>query len=158
MKQLILACIFGCLILLHAQAQALEVSVTDAAFAHGEQASIAIMFKDNPLKDVYAIDIVFDFDANALQLDRIDKGKTVAQFHKVENREEGSNTAKVALIGLFPLNAAEGELLTLHFTARTDNVRARGNILNVTHVLFSTDQTALSPEKITQGEVLPSKF
>lgn len=137
-----------------AAAHALEISVTDARFRKGEPHQVAVKFKKNPLKDVFAIDVDFDFDNTAFRLDRIEKGASVAGFQLVENRKLGPDRAKVALIGLFPLNAKSGELLTLHFTAREGAEQTRAKALNITRVLFSTDESALEPEKISQGELI----
>ena len=140
-----------------AAAHALEVGVTDARLRKGEQASVTVKFKENPLADVFAVDVAFSFDAGAFRLDRIEKGYAVSQFQLVENREDGSDAVRIALIGLFPLNAESGDLLTLHFTAREDGVPGRDRALIITGVTFSTDEAALSPEKITQGELVLSR-
>ncbi len=149
--------IFSAVLLLSSPAWALEISVTDAALTRGSEGSVTVKFKDNPLKDVYAIDIAFDFDAKAFRLDRIEKGPAVAGFQLVENRELGPDRAQVALIGLFPLNADTGDLLTLHFTALKNKKHSRDNALNITHVQFSTDDTALIPDKIVQGKLILSR-
>ena len=153
MKANLLQSLCAALMLCAAPAYALEVSVTDAVFTPDESGSVTIKFTDNPLKDVYAIDVEFDFDAKAFRLDRIDKGESVSHFQKVVNRKEGGSLTKVALIGLFPLNAIEGDLLTLHFTAHNHSSATRNHALNVTHVLFSADESALSPQKISQGKL-----
>lgn len=138
-------------------AHALEVNATDARLRKGEPASVTVKFNKNPLKDVFAIELALEFDANAFRLERIEKGKTVSQFQLVENRNDGPGMAKVALIGLFPLNAESGDLLTLHFTARDQDVRARDDALTIAAVTFSSDQAALTPEKITQGSLILSR-
>ena len=157
MKSTLIAFIAGAVVLLAATAHALEVSVTDARFKSGEPGSVTVKFKKNPLKDVFAIDVVFDFDSKAFRLDRIEKGPDVSGFQLVENRNLGPGRVKVALIGLFPLNAKSGELLNLHFTPHVEAKRARENALDITHVLFSTDTNALEPEKITQGDLILSR-
>ncbi|MBZ0167706.1 MAG: cohesin domain-containing protein [Candidatus Omnitrophica bacterium] len=157
MKPLIFSLTLIGILFMPAYSYALEISASDASFTYGEQASVILKFKDNPLKDVYAIDVAFDFNSEVLRLDRIDKGAAVAQFQKVENRKGGPGMAKVALIGLFPLNAGEGELLKLTFTALDKKARRRDQVLTIQQVLFSTDDTALAPEKIRQGQLIIRK-
>ncbi|MCA9394072.1 MAG: hypothetical protein KC900_07700 [Candidatus Omnitrophica bacterium] len=136
---------------------ALEVNVTDARLHRGEQASVTINFRENTLADVFAVDLAFTFDAGAFRLDRIEKGGSVSQFQLVESREDGPDVVKIALIGLFPLNAESGDLLTLYFTALEDGVSDRDRTLTVTGVTFATDEAALDSEKIRQGELILSR-
>lgn len=154
MKRLIFSLILIGTLFAPTNSYALRINVSDASLTFGEQITVILNFKGNRLKDVYAIDVAVDFNPELLRLDQIDNGSAAAHFEKVENLMGGAGKARIALIGLSPLNVKEGELLKLTFTARDKRARKRDKALTVSQVLFSTDETTLSPKKIRQGKLI----
>ena len=153
MKKYFYSVVFAAVLLMPVQASAYKIDVSDVEIQKGKKAEVSVNFSDRVKNDVYAVDLWFEYDHEAMSLDDVELGPSLKGFFKEQNLAYKPGLAKVSIYGHHPIKDTGGQLVKLHFTVRNKRLTKSEYPVKIKKAQFASRNEARLADSIKSGKL-----